>query len=211
MIALCTRHAREADNRAISKKTLYQLKKDARGAYRQEVGNRFTILDWTRFAIEMEKANVRFENCTIALRVDGTKVIWFSNVDGYLALSVDLRDQAGNVLLQIDENDWVVNVGDVWDCEVTGNRICVRDSSRTHFVDFRLDAECDTVYLNYRVCHAGEVFAATEKGFQPGPVPYLFQNFCLKNMAIAFDVYRDPQGNRRLRIGVPSLSPPKPP
>lgn len=202
MIALCCKHARMADANAISRQTLYNLK--ANPPRKKKIRDRFVIHDWNRFAISLGKGTTVFENCLTVLSVENQTVIGFTRQFGMPALFVDMTDDQRRTLLRIEENDWLVNLDELWDCEVRGNSVCVRDRSRRYHVAFRVDAAKGLVSLDFRVLCQGVVIQADKNGLRLGLSPaWVFSNILFRNCAIGFNIYRNASGNWAFDMAVP--------
>jgi len=201
MIALCYNHARMADSNAISRATLYNLK--ANPPKRRRVRDKFVIDDWSRFGIVLGGDMVWFEGCMTVLRVEGQPLLGFSRQFGRPALVVDLKDVNGRTLLKIDDNDWMVNVEDRWDCEVKGNQIYVRDRSRQYYVRYKVDAAKSEVAMSFRLHSHGQDIIADGTGLWLCGLNMAFSHFRFRNMPVAFDLFKGEDGRWKGKINAP--------
>lgn len=188
MIALCYRHAREADSGTICRRDLRQLKKTQLSPKTGTIGHKFTIFDWRDFSLFLANRTVLFTNCFIVLRVIDRNVIWFVPSEHGLLFSLAINDEAGKPLLLIEDNDWLINVEDRWDCEVTSNTLSVFSSDRRQYVKFRLSSEQSEIEMDFAMVFNGFICKAGREGLQLGN--YVFQNFQFKNMDIACRIWK---------------------
>lgn len=68
---------------------------------------------------------------TIVQTQEGEQWLFIDPPETYGApyrLSGKFYDLSGNLILHIDENEWICHLKDVWDLEITGRQICVRSA-----------------------------------------------------------------------------------
>jgi hypothetical protein len=75
---------------------------------------------------------------TVPLLIDDTPLVLFRAEDSHLLLSVQLFDQANNLLVRISDNELSYSV-DPWDIELVGRRLIVRNGPRDIFVGMNFD------------------------------------------------------------------------
>jgi len=207
MIALCAKHARLADANAISRAMLYNVK--ANPPRKRKIRDRFVVRNWEKFTIALAAEGMVFRNCLNVLRVQGQIVIGFTKQSGAPALALDLRAPGGNQLLKIEDNDWIVNVDDVWDCEVEGNSIKVYERlhkphrQHSYYVRYRWDTQRERVAMNFHIQSHGVDIAADKNGFSLDfkARSYGFQNFEQVNCSTAFDLNTNAAGDWGISIG----------
>ena len=199
MIALCLKHAHEADNKAISMERLYNAKKNPPN--KRKIRDRFTIADWSRFTIAV--GSCLFQNCRTVLQVQGRQVIGFTNQAGMPALFVDMHDNAGNQLLRIEENDWLVNPDNLWDCWVQGHRITVRDKSERYYIDYRVNAQTSTVSINFRIHSDGVDSSASKHELVIGGLNTTCRGLQFEDLTSAITLTQNVKGQWQTTFGIP--------
>lgn len=80
-----------------------------------------------------------FIRCSIPLLYKDTNIISITNEDGNYFLNAILFDSQGNQTLTIIDNEWIVKTEDIWDLEVTGNKVTIREKHRKPSLIFRIE------------------------------------------------------------------------
>lgn len=129
IIALCLNHAAGADGGAFTNDQLRQMK---RSPYLQGDRVRATQQGWLRRGTVLRAGSNLFLNIATLVAIGDEKVIWFSrNADGYIELSMNIRDVNGDPVFVMDRNDWVA-FGDLSDVEARprGRDLVVKSTER---------------------------------------------------------------------------------
>jgi hypothetical protein len=192
-----------ADHGAISRKKLYATK--ANPPRHHKVQERFYIDDWSKVRVVTTGGLNIFEGCFTILRINNTPILGFSSHENQLSFYANICDASGRPLLSIDANDWVANVDDVWDCEVTSNRITIRDKSRPpYFVTYKVDADRATVHLDFRLSSHGIDVSADNEFLKLGGIHHHFRGFVFSHVQTVFNLYQDSDG--QWKAGFPNPS-----
>ena len=126
MIALCLPHHKSADQGAFSKSQLRMMKECP---YLVETGE----LPQGSFAWKRERLFLLAGNNSISARDTllthgGQKILWLSrDKDNNELLNLDFYDSDGQIIVQMQDNDWTVNVPlDDINCSASGHRLNLR-------------------------------------------------------------------------------------
>jgi len=124
IIALCPTHAAIADGCAWTKNQIKKFKQQP-----------FIRTDQIADSFRFLRHDVVCQIGCLAygfkdfITISNEKVLGFERVpQGYLGLNMILRNREGNIILEMNENDWIIYTNDIFDfeCPVRGKRFRVR-------------------------------------------------------------------------------------
>jgi len=73
------------------------------------------------------------------LTIHGERVIWFErDENGYDRLNLIIRDYLGNIILKMENNDWIIYTKDVFDVECPAQGKSLKIISKDKFTNFEL-------------------------------------------------------------------------
>jgi hypothetical protein len=136
MIALCKQHHSEADGGAWRKGQLREMK--ANPFVSSEVVGRF---NWLRQGLIVIVGGSIIQNPHTILRIFGERIVWLEKYpDGY-RLNMTVKDSEGQLILQIQNNDWITyndRVVDIF-CPPSGKEVSIASKDRKTSVAVRFD------------------------------------------------------------------------
>jgi hypothetical protein len=96
------------------------------------------------------------------LVIDQVTVLAVTQQDGSALLSIDLRDENGDQLLYVVENEWIAGSFDVWDLQASYQHLTVHAAAR----DIRLSIDLRPIPAKVRgqFWHGGRMVAITRDG-----------------------------------------------
>lgn len=100
---------------------------------------------------------IRFEECRLPIRLFGEKLIWFEKPNDTgegVWLNALIRDQCGEVILEIQRNEWVVG-SDSWDVETQGPTISVKSKPYASKLKLKLCPPDSVEILSACIVHRG--------------------------------------------------------
>lgn len=137
IIALCMAHAAQADGGVFSDEQIRELKKNPFLRGGQVSGKN----QWLRRNTILRSGSNIFISIGTLLTVCGEKVISFNrNLEGYLELSMNIKDSNGNPLFVMENNDWLVS-GSLDDLQVTprGRDIVIKSKTEGFWITLQFN------------------------------------------------------------------------
>ena len=132
MTALCANHAALADGGAWTKGQIRQMKQ-----------NPFVRADQVLEQFRFLRSDVLCQIGSLAygfgdfITISNDIVLGLTRtLEGYLGVNITLRDLAGNVILRMIENDWILYLGDVFDFECPTRGQSFRVHAKDGVTDF---------------------------------------------------------------------------
>lgn len=148
MIALCRNHHELAGPQAegITPDQLYEYKEDP---YNSD------IVDYD-FYFESETPMLEFGGCKCKLKdreqmsiltIDDEDIVEMSYSEGILRFSAKLYNQNGDLVAELDENDWKAYTDEVWDLTYNGNHFKIWHEKRNIGIEIEYDSEMDKIFM----------------------------------------------------------------
>ncbi|QDX39851.1 HNH endonuclease [Salarchaeum sp. JOR-1] len=162
MIALCRNHHALAGPQAegITPDQLYEYKEDPHNS---------DLVDYD-FYFESETPLIEFAGCKCQLRdldkmsilsVNGDDLVTMSYSEGVLQFSARLYNQEGDLVAELNENEWTAYTEDVWDLTYNGNQFKIWHDKRDIGIEIRYDSDTDRIFMRGNFYKDGALVRAT--------------------------------------------------
>lgn len=146
MVVLCPNHHDHAgpDAEALTPNDLYEYKKDPHIS---------DIVDYDfYYESSTPTLNIAETRCQlrdleemIVLEIHGEPIIEMAYRDGVLQFSVKLYNEEGDLIAELDENEWWADTNNVWDLEYRANHFKVWHDRRDIGLKIEYDSETDRI------------------------------------------------------------------
>lgn len=127
-----------------------------------------------------------------AIRVDGESLIGVKLEDGHFLLSLTVYDFNNNIILLIDDNELVLN-SRLWDIEVVGSRITVRESKGIILFDVVFRPPSSVVVMRGHFLRNGVELLVAPRWCVLLNNRFLFSDVRTRNLLIGLDLGDSPQ------------------
>jgi hypothetical protein len=143
-------------------------------------GNTFLINIGT---CTVKHSDSRFGVTAEVIRIDGQSLLTVKLEDGHYLLNTNIYDSHGKLVLQIAENELVLNVH-LWDIELVGTRLVIREASRDILYDITFSPPSSVFIKRGRFLYNGIEVLVTPKWLSVLNNCSLFRNVSIENMAL---------------------------
>lgn len=132
---LCPNCHRKVTNGWISKELVKEAMQNAKAVENQKVSD---TLFFTKSHPTIKMGGGTFERCKVILRLKGEDIFAISEEDGRYFINAKFWDSKGKQTLTIVDNEWQAQIDDLWDLELEGNRITIREKHKKPSLIFSL-------------------------------------------------------------------------
>lgn len=124
---LCPTCHVKVTNKLISKSLIKEAMQNPKAKLLEKVSD---ALIFTKSHPTVKVGGATFTRCNIPLRYQDQNIISISKDSDHFFLNGMFWDSKGNQTLTIVDNEWIVNPRVVWDLEVIGNTVTIREKER---------------------------------------------------------------------------------
>jgi len=188
MIALCPEHHDKADEGVITRKDLYQAKKEPYSR---------TIVKESDFRIPGTVASVKlgtntFINTPRIVVIDGLEMVSAVYDAGRRLLNVVMIDEHNNWVGIVDENEWVFDRRAVWDIDYHPRKLTIRSKPRK--IAFEMAIGDDAISFRGELYYNGvPILVSEDKARFGGQSALTMSNVILKDFGTAVNLSTFPQ------------------